>query len=72
MNYRTMGAIAAYAIAAATLLVLGVLACFATLWGVNRLALFPLYFIGLLLCGGAVAVAVTIRKSKSDTTISCA
>jgi hypothetical protein len=64
MSYRSFGAIAAYMISAGILLFLAFLAWFATLWGVNPLALSPLYIFGLLLCGVAIAVARLLTHSN--------
>ena len=63
MSYRTVAAITAYVICAGILLFLAFLAWYAMLWGVNPLALAPLYIFGLSLCGVVIAVARLVRHS---------
>jgi len=64
MNYRTLRAIAAYVISAGILSLVAYSAWFATMWGLNPLALLPLHIIGLLLCGIAIAVARMLGNSN--------
>ena len=63
MSYRTVAAITAYGICAGILLFLAFLAWYAMPWGVNPLALAPLYIFGLSLCGVVIAVARLVRHS---------
>jgi hypothetical protein len=53
--------IASYLLIAATLGFLGFSAWFASVWGFNPLMLFPLYMVGLILCG---VIIFALRRSE--------
>jgi hypothetical protein len=50
-----------YLLIAATLGFLGFSAWFASVWGFNPLMLFPLYMVGLILCG---VIIFALRRSE--------
>ena len=55
--------IAIYVLIVFILLLLAYCAWFASVWGFNPLAIFPLYFLGLVVCGLLFAASLRIKAN---------
>ena len=64
MRWRAIWVFVAYAVIAATLLFIACAVWFALLWGINPVAIFPLYIVGFWICGVCIVVARTLRNSN--------
>ena len=62
MTGRVIGMTIACVVAGAVLLFMAYSVWFTLMWGLNPLAIFPLYIIGLMICAGCLAVALALRN----------
>jgi hypothetical protein len=61
---KVIGTIVVYAVAVGTVFLMAFCAWFAAVWGFSPLALFPLYFLGLIVF--VICIAIALTKSKTS------